>query len=327
MGFFKIYPSNKESNIMKTALITGGSGAVGEAFIKRFYDQYQLISLSRNVEKQAALKKKYPKLTTVNQSIEEGDALKAIFLQYRPDIVIHAAALKHIHLAEKEPAKAVAMNVIGSMNVIAASRAANVAITIGISSDKACKSNSVYGHTKNLMERLFLEANDQQNRFICCRLCNVVGSQGSVIPFWIKLASQNEPLKITDKKMNRFMILPDDVACLIDKAIYFTSIEASGFVITKKIKAVNLFDVAMSISNKIDVVGKRPGERLDEALISKEELSFAKVYDDYILIQSEKNTNKNKPKKTMHSLHSEKMNAVEIKQLINYVENDNENIN
>lgn len=310
---------------MKTIIITGGSGAVGEAFIKRFYDQYQFISVSRNAEKQATLKKKFPKITLITQSIEDGDGLKAVFMQYHPDIVIHAAALKHIHLAEKEPAKAIAMNVIGSLNVIAASRAANVGITIGISSDKACKSNSVYGHTKNLMERLFLEADNQNNRFICCRLCNVVGSQGSVIPFWLTLAKQNESLKITDKKMNRFMMLPDDVATLIDKAIYFTTVEKNGFVITKQIKAVNLFDIAMNISDKIEVVGKRPGERLDEALISKEELSFAKIYDDYILIQSEKNTEKNKPKKAMHSLHSEKMNSEEIKNLIDYVEKCYEN--
>src|SRR3990167_1649656 len=127
---------------MKKVLITGGSGTVGSAFIKEFYNQYQFVSYGRNKEKQAALKQQFSKVELCEGSIEDRENLLKVFSRVKPDIVIHTAALKQIEVGEKHPAQAIKTNLLGSLNIIDASKIANVAITIGISSDKACLSNS-----------------------------------------------------------------------------------------------------------------------------------------------------------------------------------------
>lgn len=306
---------------MKKILITGGCGTVGTAFIKEFYNQYQFISLSRNKEKQDILKENYPDIKLEMGSIENGAELTNSFLKIKPDIVIHAAALKQIDVAQKKPSEAIKINVIGSLNVIAASKAANVYITIGISSDKACLSNSVYGHTKSLMEQLFIEANSEKNKFACCRLCNVAGSIGSVIPFWLQLAKANLPLKITDPNMNRFMFSQSDSANLIQKAIDEADKNNGAFTIIKKIKAVNISDLANVLSSDVETIGKRAGERLDEALISADELPFSHIDGDYVFIGAEKNALKNNQLTApLCTIDATRMNSFEIKNLIDTVE-------
>lgn len=302
---------------MKKVLITGGSGAVGEAFIESFYDQYHFISFSRNTEKQLLLKKRFKKVDIHIGSVENKTDFIDSVLKIKPDIIIHAAALKQIDVGEKHPAQAVKVNLIGSLNVIEAAKIADVPITIGISSDKACQSNSVYGHTKNLMERIFLEASNVNNKFACCRLGNVAGSHGSVIPLWLRFVSENQPLKVTDKNMTRFMFLPEDVAAVIQKAIETLKVDPAPFIITKNMKAVNMFDLARSMSPLTEIVGKRPGERVNEYLVASKELPFSYLVEDYIFIRAEKNPFKqNRLQKVINSAFSEKMNAKEIKHFI-----------
>ncbi|PJB10679.1 MAG: hypothetical protein CO120_03610, partial [Gammaproteobacteria bacterium CG_4_9_14_3_um_filter_38_9] len=267
MGFFR-HDSTYEKMVMKKILMTGGSGTVGNAFIKAYYDQYQFISYGRNKEKQAALKSTFKNIDLVIGSIENKNKLIKVFQAVKPDIVIHAAALKYIDIAQKKPSQAIRTNLLGSMNIIEAACSANVPITIGVSSDKACLSNSVYGHTKNLMEHLFFEANNDKNRFICCRFCNVANSAGSVISRWLDLKENDQPLSITDPSMNRFIFLPKDAAKLIYKAIDIAEHKAHGGILLKKVKAVNMLDLACCISSDIKIIGKREGERLDETLVS-----------------------------------------------------------
>lgn len=305
---------------MKKVLITGGSGAVGAAFIKAFHDQYQFFSYSRNKEKQIALKNIFSQVTLYEGSVEDYLHLQNIFMKIKPDIVIHAAALKHIDTSEKYPSQAIKINLLGSLNVIEASRATQVPITIGMSSDKACLSNSVYGHTKNLMERLFLEANNEKNKFSCCRLSNVAGSVGSVIPFWLMQAQKKQALKITDPNMNRFMLLPEEVANLIQKAIFKAQKERDSFVLTKKIKAVNIFELANQISSNTEITEKRFGERLNETLVSTDELPLTYLDQEYIFIQSQKNPLAHTTLvRELNSLTAEKMNQSELKNLIKQV--------
>ena len=305
---------------MKKVLITGGSGTVGSAFIKEFYNQYQFVSYGRNKEKQAALKQQFSKVELCEGSIEDRENLLKVFSRVKPDIVIHTAALKQIEVGEKHPAQAIKTNLLGSLNIIDASKIANVAITIGISSDKACLSNSVYGKTKNLMERIFLEADDEKNRFVSCRLSNVAGSHNSVIPFWLNLVKSNQPLKITDPKMNRFMFLPKDAAKLIQKAIETLNTEKSAFVVTQNIKAVNMLDMAKQLSSQVKIVGKRPGEKLNETLIAHDEVPFTYFDGKYIFIKPIKNVlKKNRLQKQLNSLKAEKLNSAEIKNLIQNV--------
>lgn len=302
---------------MRKVLITGASGAVGYAFIQAYLDQYHFISLSRNQQKQALLKKKFNKIDTVIGLVEDRSTLINIFQKMKPDIVIHAAALKHIALAEQKPSEAIKINILGSINVIEAAKAANVPITIGISSDKACLSSSVYGHTKNLMEHLFLEASTAINKFACCRLGNIAGSQGSVIPLWINAVRENKVLNVTSDKMNRFVFMPHDVANIIQMAIVNLEKNSQSFIATQHKKAVNMLDMALSISPKINIVGKRPGEKLNENLVSVNELPFTYIENNYILIKNEKNVSeKNRLKKSLNTLRAEKMSIDEIKDVV-----------
>ncbi|OGT39831.1 MAG: hypothetical protein A3E81_01530 [Gammaproteobacteria bacterium RIFCSPHIGHO2_12_FULL_36_30] len=305
---------------MKKVLITGGSGTVGRAFINTFYDRYSFISYDRNKEKQATLQATFPAVKLITGSIENKEELINTFSTIRPDIVIHAAALKYIDIAEKQPSLAIKINVLGSMNIIDAARIVNVPITIGISSDKACLSNSIYGHTKNLMEHLFLEANDEKNKFIICRFCNVAGSYGSVISRWLDLKSENKTLKITDPKMNRFMFLPKDAANLIQKAIEQSENHLDTGIVIKKVKAVNMFDLASCISNNIEIIGKRAGERLNETLISVDEIPFTKIQNEYVLIQREKNTMNDSLDKELNSFDAERMSIGEMNNLLKNIE-------
>lgn len=305
----------------RKVLITGASGAVGHAFIQAYYDQYHFISLSRNQHKQLSLKKKFNKIDIVIGSIEDKSGLINTFQKIKPDIVIHAAALKHIAIAEKNPSEAIKTNIIGSLNIIEASKSANVPITIGISSDKACLSSSVYGHTKNLMEHLFLEASTTTNRFACCRLGNIAGSQGSVIPLWIQAERENKVLNVTSEKMNRFVFMPQDVASLIQMAIIHLEKNDEPFIATQNKKAVNMLDMALTISSRINVVGKRPGEKLNENLVSANELPFTYTEDNYVLIRREKNPSyKNRLKKSLNTMHAEKMSVDEIKNVVKKAE-------
>ena len=176
---------------MKKIIITGGSGTIGKAFIKNF-PQYKYYNISRNENFIADLTRGYPHVENYVGNIEDKDFLIRTFKKIKPDIVIHTAAMKHINIAEENPIQACNVNVIGSLNVIHASIAANVPVTIGISTDKACSSESVYGDTKSLMEKCFMEANTKQNKFALCRFANVAHSNGSVLPFWLNLKKQKQ---------------------------------------------------------------------------------------------------------------------------------------
>lgn len=301
---------------MKKVLITGGSGTVGTAFIKEFYNLYHFISYSRNEKKQVSLKRSFENVELYMGSVEDKHDLINTFMKVKPDIVIHTAALKHVLTGEKQPAQAVKVNILGSLNVIEASRIADVPITIGISTDKVWGSNNVYGYTKIIMERLFLEADDEKNRFICCRFGNVAGSHGSVIPLWFRLAKENKPLRLTDENMNRFMFSPRDAAHLIHKAIEITEKHSGGCILTKKIKSTSLLELAKHISPHIEIIGIRSGENLNETLISTEELPFTYEEGDYVVIKTEENSKKNRLKKELNSLEAEKMTPQESANLI-----------
>lgn len=313
---------------MKKVLITGGCGTVGTIFIKEFYSRYQFFSLSRNQEKQALLNANFGKVSLLSGSIENKDYLLAIFQKIRPDIVIHAAALKYIEICEKHPIQAIKTNLFGSLNVIEASQAANVPITVGISSDKACQNNNIYGQTKHLMEKIFFEADNPKNRFICCRLSNVAGSEKSVVPIWLSLLQKKQSLKITDPNMNRFMMLPSEVAQLIQTAIDKAHTELEAFTLLKKLKAVNLLSLAQCLSEQIDIIGKRPGENLNEILVSEDELSRTYLDQDYIMIKSLKNpVEKNQLSRELSTAQTEKMDDSKMQNLIGAVRAIYENLN
>ena len=309
------------SNYRKKVLITGGSGTVGSSFIENNINNFDFINLSRNEEKIAQLSRRFPSVKSAICDVRDFGHVTSMFQRYQPDIVIHAAALKHINLAEMNPTMAVEINIEGSLNVIRSSILANVPLTIGISTDKACDPDSIYGYTKHIMEKMFLENFTQRNKFICTRFANVANSNGSVIPFWKNKESTGDPLPLTDPKMNRLMFSKDDASRLVLKSIEAAEKICRPLIISKIMKTVNMNDLASKISSNIEIVGKRPGEKLNETLISKAELGRARVsipgFDDYVFIFSEKTEDLGCILENEHSsLTADKMNDEEIRMII-----------
>ena len=307
---------------MKKVLITGGAGTIGKAFIKRYQGNYLFYNMSRNEASQAQLKREFPEVENHIGCIEDIGSVYRIFESIKPDIVIHAAAMKHIDIIESEPIQACNINVVGSLNIISASTKYNVPITVAVSTDKACSSESVYGDTKHLMERCFMDANGGDVRFSACRFANVAHSNGSVLPFWLGLKEKGLPLKLTDPKMNRLIFTQKDAAELIMKTITYTEIYGGGFVGSTKMKTTNMLDLAKVISKDIEIVGKRAGEKVDEDLISEKELPYTYVRGDYIMIKQEENCSKiscgtlNKLEHPYNSSTAEVMTKKEIEELV-----------
>lgn len=317
---------------MKKVFLTGGTGSVGSAFIHQYYDQYQFYSFSRNEKMQVALKREYPLIEIIIGAVEDKYSLINAVSSIKPDICIHAAALKHVDTGEKQPIQAVRSNIIGSMNVIEACLSASVPISIGISTDKACAPDNVYGYTKSLMEKMYMEANSDKVKFACCRFGNIAGSHGSVIPYWFRLLESRQPLRLTHPDMTRLMFLPKDAATLIRKTIDILEKEDGGFILSKNMKSVNMFDLAKSIvqyvkgdenAERIDIIGVRPGEKLDENLISEEELKYTRVLEDYLIIDFlNQRTHLPMQKEAVNSKTASLMSASEILMLLSEVEKD-----
>ena len=296
-------------------LITGGSGTIGKAFIREF-PEHTYYNVSRNEKFLTDLMREHPKTKNFIGNIEDEGFLMRVFNSVKPDVVIHAAAMKHINIAEENPIQTCQSNIIGSINVINASIMNDVPITIGISTDKACSSESVYGDTKSLMEKCFMEADTDRNRFALTRFANVAHSNGSVLPFWINLFKEGKTLKLTSKKMNRLMFSKSDSAKLINRAINKCKTDGGGFVCSYKMKSVNIYELAQCISSNIEVVGLRPGEKLNEDLISDKEVPFTYVHGDKIYIYNQENLDEKRLRQGYSSLSAEKMTIREMKELI-----------
>ena len=295
-------------------LITGGTGTVGKAIISQNDNEY--ISISRNEENIAKLKREYPDVKCYVGNIEDEGLLLRVFKEVKPDVVVHAAAMKHIDLMETNPIAGCNVNVMGSLNVVQASLINDVPITIGISTDKACMAESVYGASKYLMERVFMNTNTDDNRFSLTRFANVAHSAGSVLPFWLKLKDDGKPLKLTDPDMNRLIFTKEDSASLINRTIDFTRENGGGFVKSYKMKCVNMLDLAKVISDDIEIVGKRPGEKTDEDLISEREIARTFVYGDDIHIRMDENEGDNKLDRPYNSASAEKMTEEQMRELV-----------
>jgi len=303
---------------MENVLITGGSGTVGFSFIRNNYNKYKIYSYSRNEKSQVALKRAFPEIDIILGSVEDKHDLNNAIVKVKPAIVIHAAALKHVDTAEKQPIEMVKSNIIGSKNIIEASKENNIPITIGISTDKACNPKNLYGYSKTMMEKMFLEANNSKNIFCCTRFGNVAGSSGSVIPFWLNCNKLKKALPITDIRMTRLMLNYDEVSEIIEECIKESKNNNGGFVLSKLMKKVELIRLAKSISNEINIVGLRPGEDLSEDLISESELEFTELKGDYIFIRSE--INQNKSSRVKNSISSENALGMTDQEILEMIE-------
>lgn len=266
----------------KKILITGGTGSLGQALTKRLLqtDAATIRIFSRNENKQVMMESGFhdKRLRFLIGDIRDKERLVTALEDV--DVVFHAAALKHVPVIEYNPFESIKTNVIGSQNVIDACLQQNVETAVCIGTDKAVSPLNTYGATKLLMEKLFITANNYMNRkkhrtkFLAVRYGNVVGSSGSVIPKFIEQIKARKKITITDPKMTRFSITMDQALDLIiDTALNGKESE----IYVPKLKAYSITDVKDTLfeligKTGIEVVGIRPGEKLHEVLINKDEM-------------------------------------------------------
>ena len=261
----------------KSILITGGTGSFGKMFTKlileRNPDVKRLVILSRDEQKHFNMamdfpETKYPAMRYFIGDVRDKDRLERAFEGI--DIVIHAAAMKHVHLAEYNPSECIKTNINGAENVIAAAIKCGVKDVVALSTDKACAPINLYGATKLTSDKLFIAANNIKGsrniKFSVVRYGNVMGSNGSVMPFFLK-KRKDGVLPITDKKMTRFNISLEDGCQMV-----FDAIEKAwgGELFVPKIPSYKIVDVATAIGPdcRQDEVGIRPGEKLHEEMIT-----------------------------------------------------------
>jgi len=274
----------KESNI----LITGGTGSFGHAFVKMTLEKYnpqRLVVFSRDEMKQWEMAKLFNDDERVRFFI--GDIRDKSRL-YRAldgiDFVVHAAATKIVPTAEYNPFECIKTNIIGAMNLIDVCIDRGVKKIVALSTDKASSPINLYGATKLASDKLFSASNaysaEHETRFSVVRYGNVMGSRGSVIPFFLTLKNKGEKkLPITDERMTRFMITLDEAVELVWFA--FEDMEG-GEIYVKKIPSMKVTDLARSIVPDLDyeIIGIRPGEKLHEEMIGKEDSWYTYEYDD-----------------------------------------------
>ncbi|PKL42493.1 MAG: UDP-N-acetylglucosamine 4,6-dehydratase (inverting) [Candidatus Riflebacteria bacterium HGW-Riflebacteria-1] len=272
----------------KSILITGGTGSFGKAFVKKALEEFnprKIIVYSRDEFKQYQMSQTF---TSDKLRFFIGDVRDEKRL-YRAltgvDLVIHAAAMKQVPASEYNPFEAVQTNIMGAQNLINAALEAGVQKVVALSTDKACNPVNLYGATKLCSDKLFIAANAYSGklitRFAVVRYGNVIGSRGSVVPLFQKLAETGE-LPITDERMTRFWItLPQAVKFVVDS---FNQM-AGGELYIPKIPSMRLTDLAQAIAPgcRYKIVGIRPGEKLHEMMISRDDSrNLFEIPDRYI---------------------------------------------
>lgn len=260
----------------KTILVTGGTGSFGNSFVRHVLEHLhpeKVIIYSRDEFKQSQMAQRFPdpRLRFFIGDVRDRDRLARALTGV--DLVVHAAALKQVPAAEYNPFEAVQTNIVGAQNVVNAALDAGVERVIALSTDKACNPVNLYGATKLCSDKLFIAANayagKKETRFAVVRYGNVLGSRGSVVPLFQEQAARGE-IPITDERMTRFWItLPQAVAFVL------SSVECmqGGELFIPKIPSMRITELAEAIAPGVPrrIVGIRPGEKLHELMISKDD--------------------------------------------------------
>lgn len=278
----------------KVILITGGTGSFGKKFteiVLKRYKPKKLIIFSRDELKQFEMAQvfspeKYDCLRYFIGDIRDKERLHRAF--HRVDIVIHAAALKQVPAAEYNPTEVIKTNIYGSQNIVNVAADRGVKKVIALSTDKAANPVNLYGATKLCSDKLFIAANafvsGDESRFSVVRYGNVVGSRGSVIPFFLEKKKQGV-LPITDPRMTRFWITLEQSVDFVLKSL---EIMVGGELFIPKIPSMKITDLAKAICPecKTEIVGIRPGEKLHEIMVPKDDAYNTVEFEDYYVIKS-----------------------------------------
>ena len=271
----------------KNILITGGTGSFGQKCVEtllRDYKPKRLIIFSRDELKQYEMSQvyseaKYPCLRYFIGDVRDVERIKRASVEV--DIIIHAAAMKHVSASEYNPTECIETNINGAKNVIDAAITNNIKKVIALSTDKAASPINLYGATKLCSDKLFIAANNlsgkHKTRFSVVRYGNVIASRGSFIPLWTDLVNNNQVLKITSTEMTRFLFTLEDA---VDAVLGTLNNALGGEVFVPQINSYTLptcvkaLETILGKKAKTKVIGLRPGEKLHEDMLAKTELDF-----------------------------------------------------
>jgi UDP-N-acetylglucosamine 4,6-dehydratase (inverting) len=275
----------------RSILVTGGTGSFGKAFVKLILTRYprirRLVVLSRDELKQFEMAQRYRDVDAIRFFI--GDVRDEVRLKRAMegiDYVVHAAALKQVPAAEYNPFEFIKTNVLGAQNVIEACLDSNVRRVVALSTDKAAAPINLYGATKLCSDKLFVAANNMKGardlRFSVVRYGNVMGSRGSVVPFFLE-QRKSGVLPITDPQMTRFNISLREG---VEMVLWALEHAQGGEIFVPKIPSYRIIDVAAAIDPecKQSVVGVRPGEKIHEEMITKSDSTFTVDLGQYYAI-------------------------------------------
>lgn len=277
----------------KSILITGGTGSFGKSFVQYVLSNYKparIIIYSRDELKQFEMQQKWPATLASPMRYFLGDVRDRHRLTRAVegvDVIIHAAALKQVPAAEYNPDECIKTNIGGAQNVVDAALSSNVKVVIALSTDKAAAPINLYGATKLVSDKLFIAANNIKGkrdlRFSVVRYGNVMGSRGSVIPFFGDLASQGKPLPITHLDMTRFNISLDDA---VEMVVWSIENALGGEIFVPKIPSYKIETLARAIAPNaiLEDIGIRPGEKLHEEMITSSDSFNTIEFDKYFAI-------------------------------------------
>ena len=276
----------------KRILVTGGTGSFGNRFISTILNDYSpsaVVVYSRDELKQFEMQQRFPDESRLRYFIGDvRDAQRMTEAMEKVDFVVHAAALKQVPAAEYNPIECIRTNITGAENVIRAAIAQGVEKVVALSTDKAAKPINLYGATKLVSDKLFVSANntvgEHRTRFAVVRYGNVVGSRGSVIPFFYRMIDSGANfLPITDDRMTRFWITLDQGVDFVIKAFERMW---GGEIFVPRIPSSRITDLAQAMAPDIEqrVVGIRPGEKLHEVMCPEEDAHQTVQFQDFFSI-------------------------------------------
>jgi len=279
-------------------LVIGGTGALGSTLTDRYYNDNDIMVLSRSEHKQEAMRVKYPNVTYRLGDVKDKPSLVRNLYEFKPTVVINTAAVKTVWVCQDNSYESVQTNIIGHQNLIDAIQECThkIKTLVFISTDKACKPVNVYGMSKAIAEQLYVNFAKQQSdiKVVMARYGNVLNSTGSIIPvFTKKIKDGATSLPITDFGMTRFLLTLDQAIDLIEWA-YFHK-DSHGKIAIPKIESLKIIDLAKAIAKSLDVddidfhkIPIKDGEKLHEDMISEIEFQRTEEFDDYYLIGYER---------------------------------------
>lgn len=306
-------------------LITGGTGFLGRHLALALKGNYEVVICGRN-NKQNKVAAETTGCRVLPVDVARVDSVRDVFVEVRPEVVIHAAAVKFVDKAEREPLECVDVNVLGSENVARVSLERGVKTVVGISTDKATPPiRNTYGLSKALMERMFCSLDRAGTRFLCVRYGNVAWSTGSVFPIWKRMHDVRGVIETTGPDMRRFFFTADEAVAQVLTAIAHAD-ELRGAVLVRPMKAALMRDIldlwVRKRGGRWERTDGRPGERDDEFLIGELEIPFAEEINldgaQYYAISFNRRAVRS-PAVVLSSANAERLSENEIDSLIDRV--------